>query len=320
MKVLVAEDEPMMRHLVTNLLRSWDYEVVVASNGADAQRILSGSDAPRLAVVDWNMPEKTGLDVVRELRTSSNDQYTYVLLLTAEAQKDRLLEALRAGCDDYITKPFDAKELEARLFVGGRIVQLQEQLGAALKSAEYRGTHDALTGALNRGAVLEALEREMTRSEREKTSLAAILLDVDHFKSINDMFGHLAGDEVLRQLVMRIAAVIRPYDTFGRYGGEEFVVLLPDCTLTDGVATAERICHTLCQNPFKVEGREIAVTVSAGVAVSDASSRKTQLLREADSAMYRAKAAGRNRVCAEGSSLQAPELGVQTQVLQICES
>jgi two-component system cell cycle response regulator len=231
------------------------------------------------------------------VREHPDRPYTYILLLTARSQKGDLLRGLESGADDYLTKPFDAQELRARLQVGQRILDLQDNLIAAREELRFRATHDALTGIANRGSALDAIDREGSRQAREGGSFGVILLDVDHFKLVNDTYGHLAGDAVLKETARRITGCVRPYDTVGRYGGEEFLVVAPSSDALGTLALAERIRETIQSLPVITEASPVHVTASCGVSIgrSERPLDRQVLLRLADEALYRAKEQGRNR-------------------------
>jgi two-component system, cell cycle response regulator len=303
MKVLIAEDDPVSRRVAEALFAKWGYEVVVVQDGAEAWRALEREDAPRLAVLDWMMPGLAGTDICKGVRAREGRPYVYILLLTAKAQKSDLLEGMDAGADDYLVKPFDAHELRARLHVGQRIIELQDELIAAREVLRFRATHDFLTGLPNRGEILEVLRRELVRGLRGGTPVGIILGDLDHFKQVNDSFGHLAGDEVLRTIAQRMANVVRAYDTVGRFGGEEFLVVVPASDTTGTLSQAERIRSCIESQPVETQAGPIPVTMSMGVVASsselmgqsDATSEPDALLAAADAALYRAKELGRNR-------------------------
>jgi diguanylate cyclase (GGDEF)-like protein len=296
-QVLIAEDDPVSCHLLKSLLVKWDYEVSVETNGLAALRILEGDETLRLAILDWMMPGMEGVQICQRLREHKNRPYVYVLLLTARSEKRDLLRGLELGADDYLTKPFDAEELRARLLVGERILNLQDELIGAQEELRFRATHDALTGISNRAAVMDALRNELSRQVREQRSFGVILVDIDHFKNVNDTYGHLCGDEVLQAVTRRMKECIRPYDTVGRYGGEEFLIIASNTDAVGTLALAERIRGVVESKPAVTQAGEVRVTASLGVAVStDARSADPQiLLRLADKALYRAKELGRNR-------------------------
>lgn len=289
MKVLVADDSPISRHLLQVSLGSAGYETCLVPDGAEALRVLEEEDSPKLVILDWMMPHLDGVEVCRAIKKRIAEPYVYIILLTAKGHQEEINEGLEAGADDYITKPFDLQELKARLRVGKRILELHEQLVA-------QATHDSLTGLLNRSAILEALQKELKRSVREKNPVAVIMTDLDHFKHVNDTYGHLVGDAVLREAARRLGASLRAYDSVGRYGGEEFLVIAPNCNLTGGADLAERLRESICGVPIDASGEAITATMSFGVAATCEIKQVNKLLRTADEALYAAKKAGRNRV------------------------
>jgi two-component system, cell cycle response regulator len=306
-RVLIAEDDPVSCHLLKSFLIKWEYDVQVVTDGMAALRILEGDDTPRLAVLDWMMPGMEGVQICQRIRERKNRPYVYVLLLTARNEKRDLLRGLELGADDYLTKPFDSEELRARLLVGERILNLQDDLIAAREELRFRATHDVLTDLFNRGTVMDALRNELSRQTREHRSFGVILVDIDHFKGVNDTYGHLCGDEVLQIVARRMKECVRPYDTVGRYGGEEFLVIASATDAAGTMALAERIRSTLESKPVVTQAGEVRVTASLGAAVStDARTVDAQaLLRLADKALYRAKELGRNR--AELAGLPEPD-------------
>jgi diguanylate cyclase (GGDEF)-like protein len=205
---------------------------------------------------------------------------------------------MEAGADDYLVKPFDALALKARLVVGKRILNLQDELIGARESMRYSATHDSLTGAMNRKEVLDALRRELARSKREKAPLAIALIDVDGFKAVNDEMGHLFGDEALKEVARRLLNGLRVYDSVGRYGGEEFLLVLPGCDLTAALVRGEQIRLAVDGKPIRTTEKERCVTISMGVAVSNGLGEveAEHLLNQADAGLYDAKKNGRNRV------------------------
>jgi two-component system cell cycle response regulator len=306
-KILVADDDALSRKLLGSLLTKWGYDPEIVDNGLDAQRALRRDGAPRLAILDWMMPGLDGLEVVKELRHADSAAYTYVLLLTSKGQKEDFLAGLDAGADDYLKKPFDAQELRARLRVGSRILELQNKLVCALETSEYRATHDFLCGLYNRGAIIEILTREVARWERERTIFSICIADVDHFKRVNDGYGHPVGDEVLKHISLQMRSLLRSYDSVGRYGGEEFLVVAPHCDLEEAVSIAERMRGSIAIEPLRIEQFLIPVTISVGVStISLQTPTASALLQAADTALYKAKENGRNRVEAFHTELVGP--------------
>jgi diguanylate cyclase (GGDEF)-like protein len=284
--------------MLRGALSHWGYDVLLAENGAQAWEILAEPDPPPMAILDWVMPEMTGPDVCRRVRDTHREPYTYILLLTSKNTKTETVEGLEAGADDYIVKPFDQHELQVRLRAGKRIIDLQMDLLRAREELRERANKDLLTMLPNRAAIGNVLEQEISRCHRDRRSVGVILLDIDHFKKINDTYGHFAGDTVLKQTAACLRHNMRPYDQVGRYGGEEFLVVLPNCELEQAANQAERLRHRLCSTPILAEGSELHVSASFGVTVSDWSGRNPDLfVRVADEALYRAKKNGRNQVC-----------------------
>lgn len=297
MKVLVAEDDLIYRRVLRSTLAAWDYRVVEVADGEAALRELESDDGPRLALLDWVMPGLDGPEVCRALRQRGGDSYVYVVLLTARGGKADLVEGLDAGADDYLIKPFDPTELKARLNTGKRLVQLHEQLIEAREDLRRLATRDALTNVWNRRAILETLEREFLRLQTERGSLGLVLLDLDHFKRINDTHGHPVGDAVLVEAARRMVHGIRPYDAIGRYGGEEFVIVLPGCDEVEIASVAERVRCLMAESPVQTGTCPLPITASVGWAVSTGEGGSAEiLLQAADMALYEAKRTGRNRV------------------------
>ena len=306
MRILIAEDNQDSCQLLRMILGHWGYEVVVASDGSEALDRLKADPSIRLAVVDWMMPRLDGLGVCRRLREERQEPYVYILLLTARSQKEDVVQGMEAGADDYLSKPFDTRELRARLRAGERIIDLQDELLAAREVLGEQATHDSLTGLWNHGAILDILVRELARSQRTDKPLGLVMVDLDHFKQVNDTYGHLAGDAVLREAARRMRSLVRPYDEIGRYGGEEFLVVVPECDSSGALKQAERLLGGLQGAAVPAPAGAIPVTASVGVVACDhpkelaalcpAEEGAMLLLRAADIALYRAKAAGRNRV------------------------
>lgn len=298
MKILIADDSIVSRHLLDATLRKWGYEVILASDGNQALELLSREDAPTLAIVDWMMPGLTGLEVCRRVRQRGREPYTYILLLTSKSLREDLIQGMESGADDYIIKPFDQHELHVRLRAGTRLVELHTELLATREAMREQATKDALTGIWNRSSILELLERELARSTRELGPVGVILLDLDHFKQVNDTYGHFAGDAVLQESARRMLHSIRPYDSIGRYGGEEFLIILPGCDERTTFAQAERLRSSLALKAIDVNEVRVNMSASFGCtnAVPGGPVTAEALIRKADEALYLAKRLGRNRV------------------------
>jgi diguanylate cyclase (GGDEF)-like protein len=298
MKVLIADDDPISRHMLEKLLERWGYEVIVAQDGNEAAQILASSDSPKLAVLDWIMPGFDGLQLCRKIRRGKSEPYTYILMCTVKIKQKDIVAGLEAGADDYVTKPYDPAELRLRLRTGKRILYLQDQLINAREAMREQATRDPLTGLWNRASILDILSQELSRSHRQAACFSVVLIDLDNFKQINDVYGHQVGDRVLRQLAIAMRASKREYDSIGRYGGEEFLVVLPDCDVANAVSQAERLRASIEQLSVETSAGPIRTTASFGVAAFNTQTcpDSIELIEAADEALYRAKRLGRNRV------------------------
>ncbi|MHB1047251.1 MAG: GGDEF domain-containing protein [Thermoanaerobaculia bacterium] len=296
MKILIADDDLVSRRLLERTLVALGHEVTAVGDGISAMAALLGPDGPRVAILDWMMPGATGLEVCRLVRKRPVP-YVYILLLTARDRREDLVAGLDAGADDFLTKPFDALELRARLRPGERIVDLQEGLIQAREALRELAIRDSLTGLWNRRMILDQLGSELSRARRDGKPLAVAVADLDHFKRVNDSFGHATGDAVLREAAKRMRSAVRDCDFIGRYGGEEFLLVLPGCDGRCGLLVAERVRGRVAAEPVRTDEAPVPTTVSLGLAWS-ATARATAdaLIDAADEALYRAKAEGRNRV------------------------
>ncbi|MFH1950953.1 MAG: diguanylate cyclase [Pseudomonadota bacterium] len=294
MKILIAEDDPISRRVLEANLLEWGYEVMVASDSGEAWEIIQQPESPNLIISDWMMPRMDGLALCREIRNMEKSEYIYFIILTAKGEKKDIIEGLEAGADDFLTKPFNPEELKYRIRIGERIINLERRI------LELANT-DPLTGLLNRRAFLERMEQEMSRAQREKKPLSLILADIDHFKSVNDTYGHQIGDLVLQRFVGQLTTSTRPYDFLGRYGGEEFVVCLPGGDGLQAASVSERIRRQVKDMEIMLpdDSRSIRITASFGTASNSIESGKNidLLIKRADDALYLAKDKGRNCVC-----------------------
>lgn len=298
-RVLVADDDPVYRHVLQSYLRGQGYHVQTVADGQRALDVALQPGAPRLMVIDWMMPGMHGPEICSQLRArNSEEQYRYVILLSAKGDSSDVVAGLDAGADDYLIKPFDASELLARLRVGVRILKLQDDLLAAQERMRFQATHDSLTGIWNRGALLQLAQAEIQRAQRNRGAVCLLLIDLDHFKKINDGYGHPAGDIVLHEVAQRLLNTVRVYDVVGRYGGEEFVVVAAGLNLDEPYEYADRLRQVIAAAPIVTPNSEIPVTASVGVALAAdaASCDLARLIQCADISLYQAKREGRNRI------------------------
>ncbi|MCK5057487.1 MAG: diguanylate cyclase [Candidatus Aminicenantes bacterium] len=296
-KLLVADDDPVSRKILEKHTSSWGFKVYAAKNGKEARDILSKKDI-HIALLDWMMPEISGIELCSQIRKKkSENKYKYIILLTSKDNQEDIITGLEAGADDYITKPFNIKEFEARLKTGMRIITLQHQLLKSQKELHRIAIHDSLTGLFNRREITRIFKERFIQARREKRPIGTIILDIDHFKKINDNHGHQIGDAVLVEVAQRLQGNLRPYDKIGRYGGEEFLVILPNCGKASARKVAERLRRTICQTKFKSNNGAINISISLGGAVTERPNHisMNELLRLSDMALYGAKNNGRNR-------------------------
>lgn len=300
-KVLLADDSPATRMILRRLLKSCEYcefDVVEATNGNDALAALWAPDGPRLALLDWQMPGLSGVEVCSRIRSQPDNPYVYTLLVTAREDRNSLLEGLGAGADDYLVKPFDSEELSYRLRTGLRIINLEDRLRKTQTRLEHEATHDQLTGLLNRGTVMEAFKRELDRGRRGGNQTSVILADIDFFKQVNDTHGHVAGDGVLQEVAAVLRQNLRSCDWIGRYGGEEFLMVLPETSVERAELLAERLRGAIEAHSIAVGDTPLNVTLSLGVDGTNVQEHSfvETLILNADTALYEAKRSGRNRV------------------------
>ncbi|HEX9593680.1 MAG TPA: diguanylate cyclase [bacterium] len=301
MRILIADDDRLSLRLLEHTLQEWGHDVVSCGDGLEAWRRLVAAGVS-LVITDWIMPGLDGLQLTGLIRGRLASPYIYVILLTGEEGRDGFLAAMDAGVDDYLTKPLDLAELHARLAVGNRVLTLQDELRQALAAAEELATTDALTGLLNRRTILERGALAYEQSRRQGYPLSLIMADIDHFKQVNDAYGHQAGDRVLAAVAAALQSGIRRYDQIGRYGGEEFLAILPGCSAADVGPVAERMRRAVEDLEVVEKGARLSLTASFGMAssIGDEEGRIDLLIDAADRALYEAKAEGRNRTaCAE---------------------
>ena len=309
MKILIAEDDFTSRLLLTAVLTKFGYEVVVTENGAESWEELQKPNAPSVVILDWMMPAMDGLEVVSRVRAMQLPHQPYIIMLTAKGDKSSIVDGLDAGADDYVTKPFDPEELRARVNVGCRMIKTQDALIESQEILSHQATHDSLTGLLNRRAILSRLREEIARANRYGSSLAVGMCDIDHFIQFNDMYGHQTGDDVLCELAQIMRKSIREYDSAGRLGGEEFLVITPMKEGAHCLPIFGRMCIQIAESAIPTRSGVLSVKISIGVACSLLDKSADDILKAADAALYRAKNEGRNRVvhdmrCIYGSGNQ----------------
>jgi diguanylate cyclase (GGDEF)-like protein len=296
MRILIADDEPISLRMLGSTLQRAGYEVIAVRNGRAAVEELCRPEGPRIALLDWMMPALDGPAVCREVRRRRGERHVHLVLLTSKNSKQDIVIGLESGADDYLIKPFDPEELKARLHTGLRILQLEDNLLEAREEMRYKATHDALTSLLNRGTIVELLAHELTRTRRKNSCTIAALGDLDHFKLVNDTYGHPVGDEVLREVARRLLSSVRSYDFVGRYGGEEFLLVLNNCEASTSMERAEEIRIAVGRSPIVTLQGPLSITLSVGVIASRDRGPETveEFLCAVDRALYCAKAAGRD--------------------------
>lgn len=306
MNILIAEDDTPTRLLLQSLLVKWGYNVTVAQDGDEAWRLLCEPEHPLLLILDWMMPGLDGPEIVRRLREKEGGNPHYTIIVTSVHSENAVVEALAAGADDFISKPFNLSELQARVAVGRRIKDLQQTLLDKLVKLEdatatitQLSRTDELTGLHNRRSFRQIFTLARNAALRHNHPLSLISIDLDHFKVVNDTLGHSAGDLVLMEFAKLMQEEVRAEDIVARLGGEEFIILLPHADSTAASALAERIRTAFEQNSGSAA--PLAVTASFGVAQLQAGEEEEALIQRADAALYRAKREGRNRVITAGT-------------------
>lgn len=305
MRILIAQGDEASRATVEATLSRWGHEVVVAPDGKAALESLQKDSALTLAILDTTLSGVDALQVCRETRKRTEAAYTYFILLVGKGREQEILEGVRAGADDFLLLPVNTDELMIRLRVAKRTLELLDDLQRASEGIRYQTTHDPLTGLWNRAATLDSVRRELARVQREGTPLGVIVAEIDHFKSINETHGHMAGDAVLREAARRIRSTVRPYDTLGRYGGEEFLALVPGCDPQKAVNQAERLRNNVSALPIDIsewgkfapsEKGTLTLTLSVGVAAGNKVKDAETLLRAVEAALDRAKKRGPGQI------------------------
>ena len=295
MKILIADDDPLSVLYMRDMLVEWGFEVVRAADAQEALALLQEADGASIAILDALIAGEEGVDLCRAIRDNVDQRYVYVIMLADHPDAGFVGAAMQAGADDYIGKPFTAEKLRVRVRAGARISELEEQL-------RFRESRDALTGIYNRATIFEMLQKELARQARTHHAMSVILCDIDNFRSINEQHGHQGGDDVLRDVARRMGASLRPYDSFGRYSGQELLAVLPNCEVQGALEVAERMRAAVADVPVSTGGAEVPVSVSIGVAslaVGDLA-KLGELMQRVDEALHRAKQNGGDSIAIAG--------------------
>jgi diguanylate cyclase (GGDEF)-like protein len=300
-RVLIAESDFATRLRLQQLLNGWGFNCQIATDGIEALMLLEQHRVPDLLIMNRSLPAISGIELCRRITGDSFAQSPYILMAGLQNGHIDVAESLDAGATEYLNLPFDEQELRARLAVAVRTLARQDSLLIAREQFRDQASRDSLTGVWNRRAILEFLEEELIRAERNVRSTGILMLDLDNFKSVNDAFGHPTGDSVLQGATRRLNNSLRTYDCLGRFGGEEFIIVIPAADEIRLCELAERIRATVESEPFRTGPNEIRITLSIGAAIAKPGDRSsTKLIALADDALYRAKKLGRNRVvCSE---------------------
>ena len=292
-RILVAEDSLVVRTVVCDQLEDEGYEVVQAVDGESALAVCATA-RPDAILLDIEMPGLDGHQVLRRLKADVDLSDIPVVFLTGRTSTDDMVAGLRAGAHDYLKKPFEPAELIARIAGAVRIKRLQDELRIRNEQLDRLSRVDDLTGLHNRRHIDEQMQKEISTARRHHQPLAVLMLDIDHFKHVNDREGHPAGDLVLQEFARRLQAVTRDGDVVGRWGGEEFIIIAPQTAGDQAMTLGERVRAAIADRPIDLGDHSLSITVSIGFAVGLGT--PAELVEDADAALYRSKAEGRNRV------------------------
>jgi two-component system cell cycle response regulator len=297
MRIAIVDDDPISRQILRTSLKRFGYEVIEASDGQAAWEMIQEQN-PRFIITDWLMPRMDGLELIRNIRAAVQKNYTYIIIISGKEDKNDVITGLEAGADDYLVKPFDGLELRARVCIGVRILELETDLKIARDQMEAMAMHDYLTGLLSRRAIYTHLKGELDRAFRENHPLSVIMMDLDHFKSLNDQYGHLVGDQALCLVSEQVMRNVRSYDWAGRWGGDEFLIVLPNTSSEEAKVISERICTKISSLGIETpDNARVYIQASLGVITHHQGNISIdQLIHQTDNALYSAKMAGRHCV------------------------
>lgn len=297
LQILVADDDSISRDRVIHQISRLGHQVTECEDGLNTWCCVHSSSPPDMIIMDWNMPGMTGVEVCRRIRQKKSLQYTYIIMLTARSGYENIIKGMESGADDFISKPFRLEEFKVRLRAGERIIRLNRQMRRAHGCLELLASRDPLTGLWNRAYILNFLEKELARSLRNRTSLFVSIMDVDHFKRINDTLGHPSGDLVLKEMAERLQGALREQDYVGRFGGEEFLLILTETGSSSLEQVARRYVELISSKPYKVDDKNLRLSASFGWFRMDTGIEFNvkDIICKADRALYKAKSNGRNR-------------------------
>jgi len=296
--ILVVDDVTSNLKVIGSILDRVGYCTTFATNGNQALERMQKSQ-PDLILLDVMMPEMNGMELCQKLKANPDYREIPIIFVTAKTDQESIIEAFEKGAVDYITKPFNAAELQARVKIHLELKHTRDELRKTMVKLEKLAITDPLTEVFNRRYLFHLAEQEFNRVSRYGSPLSALMIDADHFKQINDKYGHAVGDETLKAIAQTTQSLLRKVDFFGRIGGEEFLAFLPETNIERATLVANRICSSISNFTLKIQQNQIQITVSIGIATYEPRDRKVDdILKRADDALYEAKHRGRNQVVA----------------------